>query len=38
MGVLVPLVRIDRDDPYLARKALEIGAGGIIVPDVCSVE
>jgi 4-hydroxy-2-oxoheptanedioate aldolase len=37
MGGVVPIVRIDRDDPYLVRKALEIGAGGIIVPDVCSV-
>lgn len=31
---VVPIVRIDRDDPYLPRKALEIGAGGIIVPQV----
>ena len=38
MGGVVPIVRIDRDNPYLVRKALEIGAGGIIVPDVCSVE
>jgi 4-hydroxy-2-oxoheptanedioate aldolase len=35
---IVPIVRIDRDDPYLARKVLEIGAGGIVVPDICSVE
>lgn len=28
----VPIVRIDRDNPYLIRKALEVGAGGIIVP------
>lgn len=33
---IVPLLRIDRDDPYLVRKALEIGAGGVIVPHVCS--
>lgn len=31
---VVPIVRIDRDDPYLPRKALELGAGGIIVPQV----
>jgi 4-hydroxy-2-oxoheptanedioate aldolase len=31
---VVPIVRIDRDDPYLPRKALEVGAGGIIVPQV----
>ena len=37
MGGVVPIIRVDRDDPYLVRKALEIGAGGIIVPDVCSV-
>lgn len=37
MGGVVPIVRIDRDNPYLVRKALEIGAGGIIVPNVCSV-
>ena len=38
MGDVVPIVRVDRDNPYLVRKALEIGAGGIIVPDVSSVE
>jgi 4-hydroxy-2-oxoheptanedioate aldolase len=38
MGGVVPIVRVDRDDPFLVRKALEIGAGGIIVPDVCSVQ
>jgi 4-hydroxy-2-oxoheptanedioate aldolase len=38
LGGVVPIVRIDRDDPYLVRKALEIGAGGIIVPDICTVE
>jgi 4-hydroxy-2-oxoheptanedioate aldolase len=30
----VPIVRVDRDDPYLLRKVLEIGAGGIIVPQI----
>jgi 4-hydroxy-2-oxoheptanedioate aldolase len=31
---IVPLLRVDRDDPYLVRKALEAGAGGVIVPHV----
>ena len=31
---IVPLLRIDRDDPNVIRKALEIGAGGILVPHV----
>jgi len=35
---VVPIHRIDRDNPYLVRKALEIGAGGILVPDVTSPE
>lgn len=35
---VVPIVRVDRGDPYIIRKALEIGAGGIIVPDVHTVE
>lgn len=33
---IVPLLRIDRDNPYLVRKALEAGAGGVIVPHVHS--
>jgi 4-hydroxy-2-oxoheptanedioate aldolase len=33
---IVPILRIDRDDPYLVRKAFEIGAGGIIVPHIHS--
>jgi 4-hydroxy-2-oxoheptanedioate aldolase len=37
MGGVVPIVRVDGDDPYLVRKALEIGAGGIVVPNICSV-
>jgi 4-hydroxy-2-oxoheptanedioate aldolase len=32
------VMRVDRDNPYLIRKALEIGAAGIIVPDIHSVE
>jgi 4-hydroxy-2-oxoheptanedioate aldolase len=35
---VAPVMRVDRDNPYLIRKALEIGAEGIIVPDVHSVE
>ncbi|MBW2147263.1 MAG: hypothetical protein JRI22_09615 [Deltaproteobacteria bacterium] len=31
---IVPLLRVDRDNPYLIRKALEAGAGGVIVPHV----
>ena len=34
---VVPIVRVDRDDPYIIRKALEVGAGGIIVPHVLTV-
>ena len=34
VGGIVPLLRIDRDNPYLVRKALEVGAGGIIIPHV----
>lgn len=36
MGNIVPIVRIDKGDPNLVRKVLEIGAGGIIVPNVCT--
>jgi len=35
---IMPIIRVDRDSPALIRKALEIGAGGIIVPDVHSPE
>jgi 2-keto-3-deoxy-L-rhamnonate aldolase RhmA len=31
---IVPLLRVDRDNPFLVRKALEAGAGGVIVPHV----
>jgi 4-hydroxy-2-oxoheptanedioate aldolase len=33
---IVPLLRIDKDNPFLVRKALEAGAGGVIVPHVIS--
>ena len=35
---IVPIIRVDKDNPYLIRKALETGAGGIIVPDVHTPE
>lgn len=28
------LIRVDRDNPYLIRKALEFGAGGVLVPHI----
>jgi len=31
---ITPIMRIDRENPYLIRKALEIGAGAVLVPDV----
>ena len=34
---VAPVLRVDREDPYLIRKALEIGAEGIIVPDIYTV-
>ncbi len=34
IGDIIPLVRIDKDNPYLIRKVLEIGAGGIIIPNI----
>lgn len=36
IGEITPLLRIDKDDPYIIRKALEIGAGGILIPDITS--
>lgn len=38
LGGVEAIVRVDRENPYLVRKALELGAGGIIVPDVYTVE
>lgn len=34
IGDIEAIVRIDKGDPYLIRKVFEIGAGGIIVPDI----
>jgi 4-hydroxy-2-oxoheptanedioate aldolase len=31
---VAPIVRIDKDEPYLARKALEVGALGLIIPEI----
>jgi len=31
---VVPLLRVDKGNLYLIRKALEIGAGGVIVPHI----
>ena len=38
LAEVVPIMRVDRENPYLIRKALEIGAGGILVPDVSTPE
>lgn len=35
---VVPIIRVDRDDPYVVRKALESGAGGIVVPHVLTAK
>jgi 4-hydroxy-2-oxoheptanedioate aldolase len=35
---IAPLMRVDRDNPYLIRKALEAGAAGVIVPHVHDAE
>ena len=35
---IVTLLRVDRDDPNVMRKALEIGAGGILVPHINAAE
>lgn len=35
---VVTLLRVDRDDPHVVRKALEIGAGGILVPHINTAE
>ncbi len=33
MGIMA-IMRVDRENPYLIRKALELGALGVLVPDV----
>ncbi len=34
VGDVTPIVRVDKDNPYIIRKVLEIGAQGIIVPHI----
>lgn len=34
IGDIVPLPRIDKENPYLIRKVYEIGAKGFIIPDI----
>jgi len=31
---ITPILRLDKGDHYLVNKALEIGAGGVVVPDI----
>jgi 4-hydroxy-2-oxoheptanedioate aldolase len=33
---IAPILRIDEGDHYVISKALETGAGGILVPDISS--
>ena len=35
---IVPMLRVDRDNPFLVRKALEIGAGAVLVPNIYTPE
>lgn len=35
---IVAMLRVDRDNPYLVRKALEIGAGAVLVPNINTPE
>lgn len=34
IGDIVPIARVDKDDPYLIRKVLEIGAMGVLIPNI----
>ncbi len=34
---VVPIMRVDKETIHMVRKALEVGAGGVLVPDVESV-
>jgi 2-keto-3-deoxy-L-rhamnonate aldolase RhmA len=38
LGDITPVVRVDKDDPYIIRKVLEIGAQGIVVSHIDSKE
>ena len=35
---VTPMIRVEKGDPYLISKALQIGAGAIVVSDVSSVQ
>ncbi len=35
---VAPILRIDKGNHYLINKALEIGAGGVVVPDISTKE
>jgi len=35
---ITALVRVDKDDPYLIRKILEIGAHGVVLPHISTKE
>jgi len=35
---ITPIIRIEKGDPYLVRKALEVGAEGIVIPDIDTKE
>jgi 2-keto-3-deoxy-L-rhamnonate aldolase RhmA len=37
-GGTCPIVRVDRDDDYMPRKILELGAGGLIFPQMEAVD
>jgi 4-hydroxy-2-oxoheptanedioate aldolase len=38
IGEITPILRVDKGDHYLVSKALEIGAGGVLVPDIRTKE
>jgi 4-hydroxy-2-oxoheptanedioate aldolase len=35
---ITPILRVDKGDHYIINKALEIGAGGVLVPDISTKE
>jgi 4-hydroxy-2-oxoheptanedioate aldolase len=37
-GGVCPIVRVDRDDDFMPRKILELGAGGIVFPQMENTE
>ncbi len=38
IGDITPMVRVEKGDPYLISKALQLGAGAILVSDIKTVE